>query len=278
MQPDELNEMFSVPGRLSFSEPTTMEIARDLHDHHRAQARREDIIRRSDGGFGSGGLARFGIGVAATLTDPLNIASAFIPFLGEARVASVLGQSAVGLGGRLAVRAAEGAGQGSLGAAALEPLNYWLSQQDRDDYTMGDVLANLAMGTVGWQLPARRPGCCATTGAACRIGRPRARRWRCVRPRRPLRKGDPSRPSKPPSSSSARAAREDLENCTPLQAASQADGAQGSSRTLIGSRHLGCQAQGTTPCARVAFREIGEQDACRSSDRSLRHSATCRPA
>jgi len=148
MQPDELNEMFGVPGKLSFSEPTTMEVARDLHDYHRAQAIREDTIRRSGGGVGSGMAASFGINVAATLLDPLNVASAFIPFVGEANLAARFGGAAAGALGRLGVRAAEGAGQGFLGAAALEPANYWLSRQDRDDYTMGDAMLNLAFGTV----------------------------------------------------------------------------------------------------------------------------------
>lgn len=148
MQAAEANEMFGVPGRLAFEEPVTMDVARDLYDHHRANAVRDDTLARRQGGVGTGMLARFGVGVAASMLDPLNVASAFIPFLGEARVAAMFGGAAATRGGVLAARVAQGAGEGFLGAVALEPLNMYLAAQDRDDYTMGDALVNLAFGTV----------------------------------------------------------------------------------------------------------------------------------
>lgn len=148
LQANEANEMFGVPGRLTFDEPVTMDVARDLYDHHRANVVREDAIARRQGGNSTGMVARFGVGLAASMLDPLNVASAFVPFLGEARVAAALGGAAAGAGERFAVRAAVGAGQGFMGAAALEPLNMFLAAQDHDDYTMGDALVNLAFGTV----------------------------------------------------------------------------------------------------------------------------------
>lgn len=148
MSPDEANQEYGVPGRLTFDEPVSRTTARDLNEHHTNSAIREDVIARRQGGVTTGGVARFGAGLAASILDPINIASAFIPGVREARIAAALGSSAAGAGGRAAVRALSGASSGFLGAAAVEPLNYFLSQKDKDDYDMGDVLTNLAFGTI----------------------------------------------------------------------------------------------------------------------------------
>ena len=148
MQPEEANAEYGVPGRLTFTEPVSRTTARDLNEFHVNSAIREDVIARRAGGFATSGVARFAAGLPAAIIDPLNIASAFIPGVREARVAALLGETAAGVGGRLLVRGIAGGSAGLVGAAALEPLNYWLAQQDRDDYTMGDVLTNLAFGTI----------------------------------------------------------------------------------------------------------------------------------
>lgn len=148
MSPEEATAEYGVPGRLAFTEPVSRTTARDLNEFHVNSAIREDVIARREGGASTGAVARFAAGLPAAIIDPLNIASAFIPGVREARVAAALGTAAAGVGGRLAVRALAGATSGFVGAAALEPLNYWLAQQDKDDYTMGDVLTNLAFGTI----------------------------------------------------------------------------------------------------------------------------------
>lgn len=148
MSAEEANNEYGIPGRLAFTEPVSRTIARDLHEFHQRSAIREDVIARRAGGLLTSAAARFAVGFGAAILDPLNIASAFLPGVREARVASLLGSAAAGTGGRLAVRALAGGSQGFVGAVALEPLNYWLAQQDKDDYTMGDVLTHLAFGTV----------------------------------------------------------------------------------------------------------------------------------
>ena len=146
MPAQEATERFGVPGRLTFTEPVTERVARDLQEHHRAQQERENIIARRQGGIGTGGAARLAVGFGAAILDPLNIASVFIPFVGEARIAAALGDAAIGAAGRLGVRAIEGAGQGVMGALAVEPLNAFLTVRDRDDYTMGHFVTNIAFG------------------------------------------------------------------------------------------------------------------------------------
>ncbi len=81
------------------------------------------------------------------LTDPLNVASAFIPVVGEARAAAMMAK-ATGAFGRAGVRASVGAVEGAVGAAVLEPAVYGFHQNLQDDYKMTDSLVNLAFGTV----------------------------------------------------------------------------------------------------------------------------------
>jgi hypothetical protein len=148
MTAEEANAQYGIEGRLTFTEPTTRSVARDLNDFHYNSARREDVVRRrGETGFLET-AAGFGMGLGASLFDPLNVGSALIPFFGPARIATAIGASARGAAGRFGVRFLEGAGQGAVGATLLEPANIWLSMQDRDDYTMGDALMNIAVGTI----------------------------------------------------------------------------------------------------------------------------------
>lgn len=145
---EEANAEYGVPGRLTFDAPISRQAARDLHDFHMNSAIREDVIARRNGGVATGGVARFVASIPAAIIDPLNIASAFLPGVREGRVAAFLGTAGATAGSRAAVRLLSGASQGLVGAAALEPLNMWLAAQERDDYTMGELMTNLAFGAV----------------------------------------------------------------------------------------------------------------------------------
>jgi len=84
--------------------------------------------------------------IAGSLTDPLNIATSFIPVVGQAKIAAIAARA--GLGARIAGRAAVGAVEGAVGAAFLEPASYLLSQELGDDYTVANSFANITIGTV----------------------------------------------------------------------------------------------------------------------------------
>jgi hypothetical protein len=86
-------------------------------------------------------------GFAASAIDPLNIASAFIPVVGEARYARMLA-NASGAAGRAGVRAGVGALEGAVGAALVEPLVLSNAREYQADYDMSDSLANIAFGSV----------------------------------------------------------------------------------------------------------------------------------
>lgn len=112
----------------------------------RDELRREAVYARGPSGIGTG-AARLGVSLAASLLDPLNIASAFVPVVGQARYARMLGQAAGPLG-RAGVRTGVGAAEGAVGAAILEPLIYSAAQAEQMDYTMADSLLNVAFGSL----------------------------------------------------------------------------------------------------------------------------------
>lgn len=117
-----------------------------LIERKKAERQREDIINRAPTGVGASS-ARFATNLAVSAMDPLNIASAFIPVVGEAKYAAMLGRAG-GILGRTGVRAAVGAAEGVVGAAVVEPLVYGAARQEQADYDLTDSLANIAVGTV----------------------------------------------------------------------------------------------------------------------------------
>lgn len=86
-------------------------------------------------------------GFAASAIDPINVASAFVPVVGEARYASMLAKATT-TAGRFGVRARVGAVEGAVGAALVEPLVLAASAQDQADYDISDSLLNITFGTV----------------------------------------------------------------------------------------------------------------------------------
>lgn len=113
-----------------------------LLNRRRAERERSIIMQNAPG---SAAPAMVLASFAAQAVDPVNIASAFIPVVGEARYTAMLA-GATGFGARLGVRAGVGAVEGAVGAAVLEPGVYTLSQQLQDDYDITDSLTNIAFG------------------------------------------------------------------------------------------------------------------------------------
>ena len=110
----------------------------------RVDRRREFQItlQRSKGGFGLG-AAQFGVAIAGSFLDPLNVASAFIPAVGPARVASMAAKM-----GKSGSRAVKGAIDGAVGAAVLEPLIIGAAAAEQDEsYTLLDSFLNVAVGS-----------------------------------------------------------------------------------------------------------------------------------
>ncbi|MGH8466242.1 MAG: hypothetical protein ACRESP_14085, partial [Pseudomonas sp.] len=115
-----------------------------LIERHREQLARQQIMVRANGGSIPVTIAG---SLAASLLDPLNIASAFVPVVGEARYGAMLARATTPLG-RAGVRAGVGALEGSVGAAIVEPLPLLAAQADQTEYGLSDSLANIALGGI----------------------------------------------------------------------------------------------------------------------------------
>ena len=109
------------------------------------EARRQDILDRAPTGFIPNTM-RFTAQLAAGIADPLNIAAAFIPGLGEERVAALLARAGESFMARSATRAGIGAVQAGIGTAALEPIVWGAHKELGDDYHMANALTDLAFG------------------------------------------------------------------------------------------------------------------------------------
>lgn len=135
------NDEYGIPGELSFGRDIPEPVAEELHRLKRDELQRRDVLNRSTGGFFRT-VAGFGVSLGASVLDPINIASAFIPVVGPARYGVWASKY-----GPTAARLAKGGLEGAVGAAVVEPLVYGVAQQEQADYHAADSLMNLAFGT-----------------------------------------------------------------------------------------------------------------------------------
>lgn len=144
---EEAQARYGIKDHLKFDQDTPDRVAKDLHELKREELLRQNIMSRAQGGVGET-LARFGTGLGVSILDPLNIASAFVPVVGQARYARMLAVAGEGALARAGVRAGVGAVEGFAGAAMLEPIVYGVAKSEQADYDLSDSMLNLAFGTV----------------------------------------------------------------------------------------------------------------------------------
>jgi len=138
--PEDLNAQYGDLG-LKFDLPMTQGEADILAENKRAEQIRMAMIEYGPKGLLSTG-AQFGTGVLAAMVDPLELATAFIPFVGQApKVAAIARLGEVGR------RTLVGAANGFVGSVVTEPGYYLLSKSQQLDYTMTDALFNVGVGT-----------------------------------------------------------------------------------------------------------------------------------
>lgn len=138
---EEANERGKAVG-LSFSKPTRSEVVDILIQRKREEINRQAIMRRAPGGVGVGAVG-LTLDLLVSAADPINVASAFVPVVREARFLAAAGR--VGVTG---ARASRGAVEGAVGAALVEPIVLAASLQEQADYDLMDSLLNVAFGTV----------------------------------------------------------------------------------------------------------------------------------
>lgn len=117
-----------------------------LIERKREEVKRKALIAAAPDGFWSG-AAQIGTGLAVSLVDPINIASAFIPVVGQARYAKLIANTSTALG-RTGVRAGVGVTEGLIGAAIVEPIVLLAAESEQADYGLYDSFLNLAFGAV----------------------------------------------------------------------------------------------------------------------------------
>ena len=139
VEPDALNEEFGYLG-LKFDKPTRRGVVEILAAQKRDDLIRQDVLSRAPGGIAGTG-AVLAASLAGSIIDPLNVATAFIPIVGEARYAVW----AAKLGPTFA-RLARGTVEGVVGNAMIEPGVFYLSRQQQLDYEMTDALLNIGLG------------------------------------------------------------------------------------------------------------------------------------
>jgi hypothetical protein len=139
--PEQLSEQYGELG-LQFDRPMTKDEARILADSKRAEIIRDALMAKGPQGF-MPFAARFGANLAAMATDPLEVATMFIPVVGQAGRAGAIARF-----GRVGGRVGVGAVEGAVGQAIVEPFMYALSRSAQLDYTMSDSLMNIGLGAV----------------------------------------------------------------------------------------------------------------------------------
>jgi hypothetical protein len=106
---------------------------------------RQAAIERGPQGFfpdALGAVTSIGVG----MIDPVNAAAFSIPVIGEARMGKIIASAGDSILARGAARFGQGAAQGAVGTAVLQPADWWLHTRDGQDYTMAQAMESIIMG------------------------------------------------------------------------------------------------------------------------------------
>ncbi len=126
---------------IRFSEPPTRGQFDYLANMKREENGRNQILMKSRGITNE--VFGFITELGATAVDPLNIASAFVPIVGEARYARLV--ASLGRGGGAF---AKGVAEGAAGAALVDPLIYVQAQQLQQQFGLEDIFADIIVGGI----------------------------------------------------------------------------------------------------------------------------------
>jgi len=116
--------------------------AAQLAESYDTRQKRNAVINSGRGGFWQG-TGQFGVGLVASMLDPLAIGASFIPVVGQARYANMVAKH-----GRTPARLAKGGVEGAVGAVAVEPIVLGVATYEQNkDYTLANSLMNVVFGT-----------------------------------------------------------------------------------------------------------------------------------
>lgn len=142
LTPEEANQR-AEPLGMKFDKPIREDALTARLDQRKRVLARQSVIDRAPDSLGKT-AAVAGNTLLGAVADPLNLALAFVPIVGEARFA----QLSATLGSRGLARVATGAIEGAAGNALIEPLAFGIAHNEQQDYTMYDSLTNIALGGV----------------------------------------------------------------------------------------------------------------------------------
>jgi hypothetical protein len=138
---EELNKKYSNLG-LFFEQDEKQSTVDILVERKVNERQRQNIIQKGPKSIWVSGL-KLGTSFAVSALDPINIATAFIPVVGQAKFASMVAKS-----GFTKARFAKGLVEGTVGTALVEPIVYTAAQREQADYTMLDSFLAISFGTV----------------------------------------------------------------------------------------------------------------------------------
>lgn len=138
---DILNEKYNPIG-LEFEDDEKQSVVDILVERKRNERRRQDIIQRGPQGV-LPSTAKILTGIGVSVLDPINIASAFVPVLSQARFASLAGRF-----GLNAARTTRGVVEGAVGATLVEPIVYAAATSEQADYGLRDSFLNVTFGSI----------------------------------------------------------------------------------------------------------------------------------
>lgn len=111
----------------------------------RERRQREQVIARGPQDWTQDAL-NAGTSFLVGAIDPLNVASAFIPVVGELRYAKLLADAGMSLPRRAAIASRYGALSGAVGVAALQPMEAYANTQEGQDWHFAHSLQNVLFG------------------------------------------------------------------------------------------------------------------------------------
>ena len=133
-------QKYGIPGELSFDQDVVEGVAALLNKRKGEEIFQDLILSKAEG---SQRIGLLGLDLLASLLDPINVGSAFIPIVGQARYAAMLTRY-----GTTRARALRGLIDGSVGNAMVEPLVFSATKQEQANYTEMDTLMNVTFGGI----------------------------------------------------------------------------------------------------------------------------------
>lgn len=147
MSAADANKTYAPDGTTITDRPIEEGLAQVLGKQKAQQVERQGILSRY--AENTGPIARFATGTAAFLMDPLNVATTFVPGIGEEAILAKLGYAgahAAPLVARASARAAAGFTAGAAGQFPLSALKYGVSQEEGGDYDLRQAALDMATG------------------------------------------------------------------------------------------------------------------------------------